>query len=421
MLLRCAAILPAAMMLTGTATAAEHKPSEASQPPRSSQPPAYTIPAGPLGFSAPGEIYLGSRYSLVSLDFLDEDRLLFTFRVPGLFRRDPSGTAEERERHIRAVIIHIPDGAVQAEALWTLHDYGRYLFMLDGGKFALRDRDTLSIGDGSLALTPWLHFPGPLQFVELDPSRQYVVAESTEPAASHANSGDVPSPATAQTSMSTDAVPTTQKQDTILRILRSSSGQVMLVTHIRTAIHMPFNATGYLESIRSQGSSWLIQFNPFTGGNSHAGGVNSTCLPRLDFVTPDEYVASACGSTGLPWLVAMTLDGKYLWQRSESLTTIWPLVTTGRSGTRLVRETVQATHQVNAIAPLSPDDITRQDVLVLDAATGKEALRAQASPIYDAGGNVALSPSGRRAAILSEGGIQIFELPEAPALPAAKP
>ncbi|HEX8810864.1 MAG TPA: hypothetical protein VF742_02610, partial [Terracidiphilus sp.] len=100
---------------------------------------------------------------------------------------------------------------------------------------------------------------------------------------------------------------------------------------------------------------------------------------------------------------------------------VWPLLTIGQSGTRLVRETLQVTHPVNAIEPLSPNDITHQDIAILDAATGKEALRAQASPIYDAGGNVALSPSGRRAAILMEGGIQIFDLPDPPPIQPPKP
>ena len=53
-----------------------------------SQPPAFTIQVEPLGFFAPGAIYQGQRESLVSLDFLDEDHLLFTFHAPGLIRRE---------------------------------------------------------------------------------------------------------------------------------------------------------------------------------------------------------------------------------------------------------------------------------------------------------------------------------------------
>jgi ABC-type branched-subunit amino acid transport system substrate-binding protein len=55
---------------------------------------------------------------------------------------------------------------------------------------------------------------------------------------------------------------------------------------------------------------------------------------------------------------------------------------------------------------------------VFNAATGEVAFEAPASPVYDAGGNVAISPSGTRVAVLNAGVIQVFELPAAPPLPA---
>ena len=54
---------------------------------------------------------------------------------------------------------------------------------------------------------------------------------------------------------------------------------------------------------------------------------------------------------------------------------------------------------------------------VFDTATGKMVLRAEARPIFDIGGNIAVSPSGRRVAIIMAEGLQIFELPPAPPLP----
>ena len=77
---------------------------------------------------------------MASLDFIDEDRLLFTFRVPGLLRRN---TDEEDERRIRAVVLRISTGAIEAQALWTLHDRSRYLWMLADGRFLLRDNNAL--------------------------------------------------------------------------------------------------------------------------------------------------------------------------------------------------------------------------------------------------------------------------------------
>ena len=47
---------------------------------------------------------------------------------------------------------------------------------------------------------------------------------------------------------------------------------------------------------------------------------------------------------------------------------------------------------------------------------GKVELLAEASPVLDAGGNVAISPSGRRVAVLDAGAIQIYTLPEPPPL-----
>src|SRR5260370_11071623 len=66
--------------------------------------PSFSIPVEPLGFAAPGEFYLGMRNSLVTLDFLDEDHLLFTFRVPALIHRHGSTIDSHDERQIPAVV-----------------------------------------------------------------------------------------------------------------------------------------------------------------------------------------------------------------------------------------------------------------------------------------------------------------------------
>jgi hypothetical protein len=82
----------------------------------------------------------------------------------------------------------------------------------------------------------------------------------------------------------------------------------------------------------------------------------------------------------------------------------------------LARETVIIEHPVKGHARLvNPKSLTGQIVRVFDAANGKVALETTASPILDGGGNVAISPSGRRVAVLNNGEIQVFELPAAAA------
>jgi len=70
---------------------------------------------------------------------------------------------------------------------------------------------------------------------------------------------------------------------------------------------------------------------------------------------------------------------------------------------------------------MSSEDIKGQWVRVFDSVTGTVAFESPATPILDAGGNVAISPSGRRVAVLNAGSIQVFELPPPPTLPTANP
>jgi hypothetical protein len=384
-------------------------------PEKPSLPPEFKIPVDPLGFSAPGAIYLGQRNALASLDFLDENRLLFTFRVPGLMHRETGADAWSEERQIRAVVLALPAGTVAAEALWTVHDRVRYLWMLKDGHFLLRDRDGIEQGDATLELKPLLHFPGPLLWMEMDPSQQYLVTNSREPADEVPAPGDVPSPPTAQASMSVDG----QKADVpdlVVRILRRDSGQVMLVSRARAAVHLPINSDGYIESLRGNGEQWLMNLNYFSGGSTVLGHVNSACPPNVDFISQREFLVTACAGVEGHRLVAMGIDGHRLWEDQTSPQAIWPLLVMAPDGSRLVRETLAVDHAVNAYSPLDAEDIKGQLVRVFDAASGKVVLDAPASPALDAGGNVAISPSGRRVAVLNAGDIEVFDLPARPPL-----
>jgi hypothetical protein len=116
-------------------------------------------------------------------------------------------------------------------------------------------------------------------------------------------------------------------------------------------------------------------------------------------------------------LVAMSTDGRHLWEQKTPASEGWPRLVMAPNGTRLARETLAFSHPVDASHPLSREDIKGQIVEVFDAANGQIVLTAPANPPLDAGGNVGLSPSGRRVAVLNGGEIQVFDLPAPPPLP----
>jgi hypothetical protein len=353
--------------------------------------PSLSIPVEPLGFTPPGALYLGQRMSLASLDFLGEDRLLFTFRVPGLIHRDREQDKSGDERQIRALVLDLPTGATEAEAVWTLHDRARYLWALGDGHFLLRDGADVAEGDASLALKPLLHFPGPLQSIELDPTQKYLAANSYEPV-----------------EKSESTLPT---DDDVIRLLEKDSGRVLLVSRTRSALRLPINSEGYLELLRGRGLDWTLNLRPYSGGSRLVGSFESACAPNLEFLTDKTLAASGCGIGGERLLMGISTEGKLLWRDEAPATAVWPVRVRSADGTRLAEETLVVSHTISAYAPLGQEDIKGQAVRVFDTATGALVFASAASPVLDVGGNVALSPNGRRLAVLANGAIQLFELP----------
>ncbi|HEX4756368.1 MAG TPA: hypothetical protein VH308_00245 [Terracidiphilus sp.] len=393
-------------------------------PANPSVPPSSSIPVEPLGFSAPGPLYLGQRVSVASLDFIGENRLLFTFRVPGLIQREfKNGESEHSdERRIKALVLTLPTGAIESESLWTVHDHARYLWMLKDGQYLFRDKESLLEGNAKLELKPLLQFPGSLLRLELDPGEQFLVTNSMEPAATPAKPGSVGSPPTAAATVTTDdqggeSQTDAGQDDYVVRILRRDSGKVMLVSRTRAVVHLPINSEGYIENLRGRGDEWVLNLNFFTGGSHILGSVNSSCVPNNEFVSPELIAVAGCDSSGAGKLLAVTTDGKILWDDLNPATAIWPLLIHSPDGLRVAQETLAVTHAVGAFAPLGNDDIKGQVVRVLDGATGDVVFESPVSPVLDAGGNVAISPSGRRVAVINAGAIQVFDLPAPTPLP----
>ena len=383
---------------------------------------------------------------MASLDFIDEDRLLFTFRVPGLLRRDLLNNEETNQRQIRAVVLTLPQGTVTAEALWTVHDRVRYVWPLKDGHFLFRDGNNLSEGDSALTLKPYLDFPGSLLWIELDPAQHFLVTSSHEPVAKAAQSGipadgssyaawkpgesaspSISSPSSASASITTDSDSAKgsdadnsgdDHHDLVVRILRRESGEVMLVSRVRTAVHLPINSVGYLENLRSRGMEWMLNLSYFTGGSKMLGHVDSNCEPDDNFLSEQEILAIGCGPNGESDLVALTTAGRTLWRTQGPPTEVWPQIAVAANGSRIAWETLDTTHPIYAFEPIEADEVKEQSVTIFDAANGDIALVSPVSPILDAGGNVAISPSGRRVALLNGGAIQVFDLPPPAPLPA---
>lgn len=405
--------------------------------PPPSMAPAYTLPVDTLGFAPPGPIYLGQRVNLVSLDFLDEDHLLFTFRVPGLLKRNPAYDegADSAQHQLRVLVLALPMGNVVAEDLWTLHDRERYLWPLGQGRFLLRNGNILSEGDLSLKLHPTLRFPGPVTSLYLDPEAQYIVTNSYEPQESHpAATAATPSgsgskrtfdPIAGQSAAETPSAEGTESKEPapenyVVRILERATGKVILLSRSGSAARLTINSTGYLQPLRQLGNAWELRLYHFDGSQSRVTFVNSGCLPWVDFISDSVVMTTLCTAAETTQLQGLTTDGRELWRFNLPSGTIWPQFARSFNGLRMARESLAVDHPISASVPVEPDEIKYQRITVFDAANGSIVLSAFAAPVMMEGGNFALSPSGQRAAVLNNNQILVWNLPPAPALTAPK-
>jgi hypothetical protein len=385
-----------------------------------SLPPTFTIAAGPLGFSVPGDNYLLRRESLVSLDFVDEDRILFTFRVPRLLQRDAGDNSDDKKQQIQALVLSLPSGKIESRATWTVPDRSRYLWMLNDGHFLLRVPDGLDEGDAQFQMKPYLRLPGRLLWIAMDPKQQVIITNSLEPAnasqkADESKPGGLGAPVIEQADSTKDGQKPEEQEVLVARTQKLESGEVMRETRVpwtNQTSDWPMNSEGYLEDSQAGANQWVLKLSGFSGEDRVLTRIDSSCPPRYNFVSEADLLLLTCDPVSGWKLRAMSTRGDSLWETRTAMNAMMPSLVAAPDGSRIARETLLLKRSVDKYKRMiSAQDLEGQIVKVFDAANGKIVLESPLTPILDGGGNVAISPSGQRVAILNAGAIQVFQLP----------
>lgn len=380
--------------------------------------PAFTIPLGPLGFSVPGNSYLLRKESLVSLDFLDEDRLLFTFHIAsGLLERD-ADNGDTSPQQIQAEVLSLPSGHIESKAKWSVPDRMRYLWMLNDGHFLLRVPEGLDEGDAELKTKPGLRLPGRLLWISMDPKQEVLMANSLESGTVTPGAGDPggPGPEAQSAAAEADGQKPGDAGVLVIRTIKRATGDEMHVSRAawtHQTDDWPTNSEGYVERLQDKQKHWVLKFNAYSGKSWLLAGVDSTCRQKYSFLSDTELLATVCDPAGGWNLQGVSMEGHVLWKQKLAWNTMLPLLVVSRNGLRAARETLVLKRTIDHYKGrlVGVGDFLGQMVRVFDTSNGKTILEAPLTPIFDGGGNVAISPSGQRVAILSGGVIQVFELP----------
>ncbi|MFT4114814.1 hypothetical protein [Silvibacterium sp.] len=391
--------------------------------------PAVRIPVEPLGFSAPSRFYLTARFSSLTLDFIDADHLLFTFRKGGLLQREPNDPNDDMDQIIHALVLEASTGKVVNETVWRMHDREAYLWALGDGKFLVRQRNQLYRTDEKLQLRPFLHTDSEIQAISVSPTHRLMAVEyakyEQEPQTEKAPEADAAKPMQAPT-LGPDAphldaeLPQTERhKSTDILIVKLPEAQAIARTHTRAPVNLPMLADGLVIAVEgTKPDQWVVQTSPFHGESAKIGEMQSACAPTLTALSETETMVTGCPGGGSDHSVTVfSTMGGVLWQDRWQPRYIWPTFAFAENGTRFAYGSLEINHAVSTLDPVGEDDVIGQPVGVFDTQTGKLELVKAASPEISAGHNYALSADGREFAILREGAIEIYHLPPAPGTP----
>jgi hypothetical protein len=378
----------------------------AAKAPQASETPTTVIDTVPFGYGRPGELYLTLHYSMVSLDFIDDGHLLFTFQKKGLLRHTADEQPDDDDQLIHAAVVEIATGKEIASADWRMHDKDRYLWPLGNGRFLVRQRDTLSITGANLQLQPYGRFPGHLVGLQVADGGTLLVAETVEP--------DKLAAAPAEDPLTTEFLGT-RSRPIVLRILRLEDRVVLARSRSARPVILPITATGFLQTFEAdKEGQWELNFTSLSkdedGKASKAkpfAEISSACAPTVWFLNTDTVMSVRCRPSSEKLATVLSLDGKLLWERKWPSRELATTILSAPDGSRFAHSTLTT----GGASLSSMSDISGQRIEVYSTTTGRPLLTVPAFPVYDAGGNFAFSPDGKRFAVIHEGAIKIYDLP----------
>ncbi len=365
--------------------------------------PAKRLAVTPLGFRPPNSFYLVYRLASVSLDFIDDGHLLFTFRVPSLMKRLPEDPGSDDDQLIRAVVLEISTGKELARTEWRMHDRSRYLWAIGGGHFLVRQRNKLFLTDATLHLKPFLEVDGRIERITLSPGLKLLAISAVQ-----ADAGAISNP---------DGSIRIGDRQSLLYVVDTATRKLIARIAVEGGGAVPILGGGYLEALDSarKTNGWLIHFTQFSDHKQdNVTEVQSSCNPALIPLSESVTLINTCTSSSDDHrVIAASLDGRQLWQQVWASRYIWPSFSFAADGSRFAFGSLQVSHDVGVMDPVNEEDIRSQLVGVFDTQSGKLRLVKNATPIISAGQNFALDDNGTRFAILRDAAVEVYDLPRA--------
>jgi hypothetical protein len=378
------------------------------------------LPLEKLGFPGVSAMFLSSGSSMLTVHFMDSGHLLLTYGLRTLVPRIVGDPEDDEDRMVAAEVVEAPSGKVLARTEWHMHDHGRYLWSVGGGRYLVR------IGDRLYAIAPLANLDKADPFertvfpsralkpglVLVSPDNEVVTLESVVALPNQPKrtvlfgDKDAAEAAKPQTRTVIDFFRLVEDKGNAAGMVVASAGNVLSPEPLL----LPIDGDGYLWASEGGGNRWPVSFNEFGGKAVELGVVESSCRPRLQMVSRSEYVAFTCrGSDDKVKLASYGLDGQETWEEALGDFGTPAFAYAPAAGRFAISHTVAGSS--GGVTPGSQGTAEQQEVRVYQNASGDMLLKVESSPVFKTAENFDLSPDGMLMAVVRNGAIEIYKLP----------
>jgi VWFA-related protein len=358
------------------------------------------IDLSPIGYQQFSEMARRSGAINLSINFLDHDRVLFTFNSKKLFQRRADCPSTHDDRMVHAAVLDASTGRALAQADWYLHDSRRYVWPLGSGRILLRRLNSLFVVDADLRETPLWTSPKDLLWVSATPDGKQIITETKDDVS--------PQSAASKTKQAAKSRVKIEFRDT-------ESMAVQRVIYSDKPSNIEALSSGLASVIAGfSGKVWLVRFGPSEQQRANIARVRTRRIPDVLYLSSNTLLIGRDSSSGSGYSVsAFTVTGNRLWRQHWNAHRYEPALARSEDGSRFAISTLML---ADAPQPSTGENSSEQEGLdqrieVFDTASGTHVFSATASPILLQGQNYALSPDGSRFAVLRGTQIEIHDLP----------
>ena len=116
----------------------------------------------------------------LSLNFLDDDHVLFTFNPKRMFARLPDCPPTHEDRLVHAALYEVSTGRLVRETELYLHDSRRYLWSFGEGRVLLRRLNSFYVVDSDLHEKLLLSSADQVLWTSVTPDGRQIILETAE-------------------------------------------------------------------------------------------------------------------------------------------------------------------------------------------------------------------------------------------------